>query len=233
MYFYGLDPLYLMLMLPVMLFSIWAQFKVKSSFKKYSQIGSSSGYSGADVARIILEKEGITNVKIDKTSGWLSDHYSPTDRVLRLSSDVYGSSSISAIGVAAHEAGHTIQHHRGIAIMKLWLALAKPAAIASNASIWLIIIGMLFGALNLAKLGLLFFAGAVVFQIITLPLEFDASSRAKKLLYKYGIISNRERKGVAAVLNSAAMTYVAAAVASLVQLLYFAIRLGLLGGGDD
>ena len=233
MFFYGLDPLYIIMMLPVMLFSIWAQFKVKSNFQKYSQYSSSSGYTGADVARLILERDGIEDVKIEQTSGWLSDHYSPTEKVLRLSSNVYGSSSISAIGVAAHEAGHTIQHHKGMAIMRLWLAFAKPAAFASNAAIWLIIIGFIMRAFALAKIGLLFFTLAVVFQIITLPLEFNASGRAKDLLYKYGIVSKRERKGVSAVLNSAAMTYVAAAVASLVQLLYFALRFGLLGGSDE
>lgn len=228
-----LSPLYLIMITPVFIFTIWAQWRVKHNFEKYSRYNTMSGYTGAQVADMILSQNGIADVKIEMTNGWLSDHYSPSEKVLRLSSNVYNSTSIAALGVAAHEAGHTIQHYKGYSIMQLWLALAKPAAFASNAAIWLLMIGFLLNMLQLAVLGFYFFMGAVIFQIITLPVEFDASRRAKELLFKFGIISGKEREGVAAVLNSAAMTYVAAAAASLVQLLYYAIQLGLLGGHRD
>ncbi len=224
-----LDPLYIMMILPVFLFSLWAQFKVKSSFSKFSKYNVSTGYKGKDAAKIILEKNGINNVRIQPTNGFLSDHYSPTQKILSLSSKVYNSSSIAALGVAAHEAGHAIQHHQGLFIMRLWMSLARPASIMSNAAIWLIIIGSIMQFFQLAIVGLFLFLGVVIFQIITLPLEFDASNKAKKMLFEYGLISNNEKQGVNAVLNSAAMTYVAAAAASITQLLYFALRLGLFG----
>jgi uncharacterized protein len=224
-----LDPLYIMMILPVFLFSLWAQFKVKSSFSKFSKYNVSTGYKGKDAAKIILEKNGINNVRIQPTNGFLSDHYSPTQKILSLSSKVYNSSSIAALGVAAHEAGHAIQHHQGLFIMRLWMSLARPASIMSNAAIWLIIIGSIMQFFQLAIVGLFLFLGVVIFQIITLPLEFDASNKAKKMLFEYGLISNNEKQGVNTVLNSAAMTYVAAAAASITQLLYFALRLGLFG----
>ncbi|HON56674.1 MAG TPA: zinc metallopeptidase [bacterium] len=228
------DPLYLMIMLPVTLIAIYAQIKVKTTFSKYSQYPNYRGLTGADVASEILRNNGIYDVRIERVSGMLSDHYSPTDKTLRLSDGVYDSTSLAAIGVAAHEAGHTIQHYKAIALMKLWLMLARPAAIISNAAIFMIMIGMLIGALGLAQLGVIFFTVVVIFQIITLPLELDASNRAKELLFKYNIIqSSDERKAVAAVLNSAAFTYLAAAIASIAQLLYFALRTGLIGGGNN
>jgi len=229
-YLYHIDPLYLIMMLPVIIISLIVQGAVKSSFKKYSQYRVRSGITGSKAAQIILSKTGINNVNIEQTGGMLSDHYSPVQKVLRLSQDVYNSPSISAVGVAAHEAGHAIQHYKGMLIMRMWMALARPAAFFSNAAIILIIIGSIFSLLALAKIGFFFFLGVVAFQVITLPLEFNASNRAKKLLVQYGIVTQEELKGVNSVLNSAAMTYVAAAAAAIVQLLYFALRLGLLGG---
>ena len=226
------DPLYLVMLAPVLLFSFWASWQVKSNFEKYSKYGSYSGMTGADAARRILEAQGIHDVEIERTRGSLSDHYSPRERVLRLSEDVYGSTSIAAIGVAAHEAGHAIQHAKGYSVMALWQMLAKPAAIGSNISYWIIIAGMIMGALKLAIAGLVLFGVVVVFQFVTLPLEFNASSRAKRLIVEYGILDRNEAQGVSRVLNSAALTYVAAAASSLMTLLYFAIRLGLLGGDD-
>lgn len=226
------DPLYMLMILPVFLFSVYAQFKVKSSFSRFSKFNVSSGSTGKDVARIILEKNGINDIRIEETNGFLSDHYSPTQKVLKLSTNVFNSSSISALGVAAHEAGHAIQHVQGFFIMRLWMGLAKPISIISNASIWLIIIGSIIGLLNLAIVGLVLFLGVVIFQIITLPLEFDASNKAKKMLFEYGLISKNEQEGVNSVLNAAAMTYVAAAAASVTQLLYFAVRLGIFGRRD-
>jgi len=226
------DPLYLLMLSPVLLFSFWASWQVKSNFKKYSQTGSYSGLTGAQAALKILAAQGINDIEIERTSGSLTDHYSPKERVLRLSESVYGSTSIAAIGVAAHEAGHAIQHAKGYAVMGLWQMLAKPAAIGSNFSYWIIIIGMLLGALNLAIAGLILFGVVVIFQFVTLPLEFNASSRAKKLIISTGILDRQEVIGVNRVLNAAALTYVAAAASSLITLIYFAIKLGLLGGDD-
>jgi len=232
MYYY-FDPLYYIIFFPILIFSFWAQWRVKYNFEKFSNYNNRFGYTGAQIAEILLAKNGINDVPVEQSSGWLSDHYSPFERKLRLSPAVYNSSSLSAIGVAAHEVGHAIQHYKGYAIMRLWLPLAKPAAISGNIAIWLLMLGFILNLFNLALIGFWIFAAVVAFQIITLPLEFNASARAKELLYSYGIISDRERKGVAAVLNSAALTYIAAAAASLAQLLYYAIRLGLFRSRDD
>ena len=228
-----MDPLYLMIIAPVMILSFWAHFKVKRSFAVYSRQGARSGLTGAQAAAAILEQNGIHNVPVEPASGFLSDHYSPRERVIHLSQDVYRSNSIAAVAVAAHEAGHAIQHHKASAIFSLWQALAVPAGFASSASIWLIMIGMIIGALGLARIGFYLFAVTTVFQFVTLPLEFDASNKAKRLLLDSGMISQNEKKGVAAVLNSAALTYVAAAASSVATLLYYAMRLGLFGGRDD
>ena len=230
MYF---DPLYLLISAPVLIFSMLAQWAVKSNFSKYSKVRNSYGISGSEIARLILERNGIMDVKVEPTRGWLSDHYSPSERVLRLSEPVYNSNSIAAIGVAAHEAGHALQHKFGYSMMTLRQSLAYPASFASNISVWLIVIGALIGAMGLAKIGFVLFCIVVLFQIVTLPVEFDASRRAKKLLIEYGIADSRDSSGVASVLNAAAMTYVAAAASSISQLLYYAIRLGLLNRRDD
>ena len=227
------DPLYMMIMAPVFVFSLVAQWLVKSRYKKYSRVGLRSGMTGADVARQILRANGITDVPVEETRGWLSDHYSPTERKLRLSADVYNSRSVSAAGIAAHETGHAIQHETGYVVMNAWQLLAKPASVASNMAFWIIVLGYMMQATGLVHLGILLFSVLVAFQIVTLPVEFNASSRAKQLLYEHGIIRNEEYPGVAAVLNAAAMTYVAAAAASVAQLLFFLLRSGLLGGRDD
>ena len=227
------DPLYMMIMAPVFIFSLVAQWLVKSRYRKFSQYGLSSGYSGGDVARQILRANGIGDVSVEETGGWLSDHYSPTEKVLRLSSDVYNGRSLAAAGIAAHEAGHAIQHASGYAIMNAWQVLAKPATVASNLAFWVIMIGFFMQAMGMVTLGILMFSCLVLFQIVTLPVEFNASSRAKRMLYEHNIIRGQEYNGVAAVLNAAAMTYVAAAAASIAQLLYFLLRSGLLGRRDD
>jgi len=227
------DPLYLIIMAPTFILSLVAQWLVKSRYKTYSQYGLSSGHTGADIARQILRANGIGDVSVEETGGWLSDHYSPTEKVLRLSSDVYSGRSLAAAGIAAHEAGHAIQHASGYAIMNAWQMLAKPAAFASNMAFWIIMIGFFMNMMGMQLLGILLFTLIVLFQIVTLPVEFNASSRAKRMLSEYNIIRGREYEGVAAVLNAAAMTYVAAAAASIAQLLYFLLRSGLLGGRDD
>jgi Zn-dependent membrane protease YugP len=218
---------------PVLLFSLWASARVKSSFTKYSQVRSQSGITGAEAAMRILRAYDLHDVRVEQTSGWLSDHYSPAERVLRLSEAVYGSSSIAAIGVAAHEAGHALQHGKGYAVMGLWQMLAKPAAIGSNLSYWLIIAGALLTSFQfLMIVGVILFGVVVLFQIVTLPLEFNASSRAKKLIVEMGILGQQEAAGVSRVLGAAAMTYVAAAISSVTTMLYYLIRFGILGSRD-
>ncbi|MDR2734959.1 MAG: zinc metallopeptidase [Spirochaetota bacterium] len=229
----GFDPLYLIMLAPVLLFSLWASARVKSSFTKYSQVRSQSGITGAEAAMRILRAYDLHDVRVEQTSGWLSDHYSPAERVLRLSEAVYGSSSIAAIGVAAHEAGHALQHGKGYAVMGLWQMLAKPAAIGSNLSYWLIIAGALLTSFQfLMIVGVILFGVVVLFQIVTLPLEFNASSRAKKLIVEMGILGQQEAAGVSRVLGAAAMTYVAAAISSVTTMLYYLIRFGILGSRD-
>lgn len=224
--------LYIVMLAPVLLFSLWASWRVKSNFKRYSKKMSRRGITGADTARRILEANGLSHVKVEQTEGWLSDHYSPKEQTLRLSKDVFESSSIAAIGVAAHEAGHAIQHGKNWGVMALWQALAKPAAIGSNFSYWIILIGFLMHSFNIALIGVILFAAVVVFQIVTLPLEFNASSRAKNLILKHAIVDNDEMTGVRKVLGAAALTYVAAAAASITTLLYYLIQLGLFSNND-
>lgn len=221
MYF---DPTYMMIMLPALLFSLWASFKTKSAFKKYSKVRVMSGQTGAQAAQTLLDRAGITDVEVKPIRGMLSDHYNPMTKTLALSEGVYGQNSVSAVGVACHEAGHAIQHARGYKPMWLRSILVKPASIGSNFGIYAIIIGLVIGATGLFKIGIVLFAAAVAFQLVTLPVEFDASARAKRLAAEYGIVTEQERAGVNKVLNAAAMTYVAAAAASVLQLLYWISR---------
>jgi len=219
-----LDPTYILIMLPALLFSMWASFKTKSAFKKYSKVRVMSGQTGAQAAQTLLDRAGITDVEVKPIRGMLSDHYNPMTKTLALSEGVYGQNSVSAVGVACHEAGHAIQHARGYKPMWLRSILVKPASIGSNFGIYAIIIGLVIGATGLFKIGIILFAAAVAFQLVTLPVEFDASARAKRLAAEYGIVTEQERAGVNKVLNAAAMTYVAAAAASVLQLLYWISR---------
>ena len=221
MYF---DPTYMMIMLPALLFSMWASFKTRSAFKKYSKVRVMSGQTGAQAAQTLLDRAGITDVEIKPIRGMLSDHYNPMTKTLALSEGVYGQNSVSAVGVACHEAGHAIQHARGYKPMWLRSILVKPASIGSNFGIYAIIIGLVIGATGLFKIGIILFAAAVAFQLVTLPVEFDASARAKRLAAEYGIVTEQEKAGVNNVLNAAAMTYVAAAAASVLQLVYWISR---------
>lgn len=233
------DPLYLFLLLPGMALAAWASFKVKNTFNKYSTVGSRSGLTGAQVARMILDRNGLQDVPIELSDGHLSDHYNPQTRSLHLSSPVYRSTSIASLGVAAHEAGHALQHKTQYAPLQLRTLVVPLVSYGSNLSWIFIMIGIFLASAGsafgfaLAKLGVIIFAFGVLFSIITLPVEFNASRRAKDLLQQYAIIGSDEAVGVAAVLNAAAMTYVAAAVTAILQLLYWVIRLGLLGGRDD
>jgi len=227
------DPLYLLLMAPAFIISIGAQIWVKSAFSKYSKIASQSGYSGARAANNILKRNGIDDVDIEEATGFLSDHYDPRTKTLRLSPDVYRSNSLAALGVAAHEAGHALQHAHGYGPLQLRSILVPVTSIGSNLAWPLLIIGFLFHSAMLVQLGIVFFAGVVLFQLITLPVEFNASYRALAALRESGFVSDYEIGGSRRVLTAAAMTYVAAAAAAILQLIYFLIRAGILGGRDD
>lgn len=229
----GLDPLYWMMMAPVLLLSIWASIRVKSTFSKYSRVATASGLTGAEVAMQILKRNGLTNVSVAETSGFLSDHYDPTKRVVRLSPNVYRSNSIAAIGVAAHETGHAVQHAKSYSPLVLRNTMVPIASIGSSMSWIVIIAGFILGVMGLVKVGVVLFSAVVLFQLVTLPVEFNASSRAKEMLASYGLVSRTELAGVSRVLSAAAMTYVAAAASSIMTLLYFLLRAGILGGSDD
>ncbi len=231
--FYGIDPLYWILMAPVLVLSLFASLRVKSAFKKYSNIKNRSGLTGADVAREILRRNGLSHVEVRKADGFLSDHYDPAKQIVKLSPDVYDSPSVAAVGIAAHETGHAVQHALNYSPLALRNMMVPLASIGSNFAWIIIIAGFFLSMMGLVKIGIILFSAVVVFQLITLPVEFNASARAKQMLQDYNIVSSGDMKGVGSVLNAAAMTYVAAAASAIVTLLYFLIRSGLLGGGDD
>ena len=223
--FFIFDPLYLVLTAPALIFSIWAQYKVKSTFKRYEQVGVASGMTGAQAAAAICRESGLANIKIERHEGFLSDHYDPRSKTLRLSPGVHDGRSVSSVAVAAHEAGHSLQDAEGYFPLVLRSQLVPLTQIGS--SIWIIpfLAGVFFNMSGLMWLGILFFGTVVVFQLVTLPTEFNASNRAKAVLATTGIVSNQqEAVGVSKVLDAAAMTYVAALVASLMQLLYMVLR---------
>jgi len=216
-----------------LLLSVYAQVRVKRTFGRYTRAATARGLSGAQVAAYILRTHGIGDVAVERVRGFLSDHYDPRQRRLRLSPQVHDGRSIAAIGVAAHEAGHALQHARGYLPLQVRSALVPVTQIGSWLAWPLLFIGLLFSALSLVKLGILFFAGAVLFQLVTLPVEFDASRRAVAILGGQGLLTAPELDGTRQVLRAAALTYVAAAAAAVLQLLYFLLRAGLLGGGDE
>jgi len=227
------DPLYMAFLIPALLLSVGAQMWVKSSFARYGQVPNRRGLSGAEAARRILSAAGLGEVRVETSQGFLSDHYDPRTKVLRLSPDVYSKASIAAVGVAAHEAGHALQDARGYAPLKLRSGLVPVAQIGSQLAFPLLILGFFIGAMGLVKLGVILFAGAVLFQLVTLPVEFNASRRALAALEGVGVLSGDEIPAARTVLSAAALTYVAAAVAAVAQLLYFLLRSGMLGGGRD
>ncbi len=221
-YYYGIDPLYLYLVLPAIVLSLFAQIKVKSTFSKYSN--HLCNYTGADAARRVLEANGVFDVKIERVSGNLTDHYDPKTNVIRLSDAVYSATSISSVGVAAHEAGHAVQYAKGYSPIKVRTAIYPVCNIGSQLSIPLLLIGLLFNYSFLMNLGIIFFAVALVFQLVTLPVEFNASSRALSAIRDSNILlDDSEIKGARKVLSAAALTYIAAFLVSLTQLLRFLI----------
>lgn len=231
-FFYGLDPLYMIFAGIGLVLSLIAQAMVKSAFAKYSKVRNTRNITGAQAAQIMLQNEGVTDVQIRRyEGGWLSDHYNPATKIINLSPEVYDNPSIAAVGIACHEAGHALQHAKGYAMLGLRTALVLPTQIGSSLGVWIIIIGAGLQMMNLAMVGFILFCCTFLFSVVTLPVELNASSRSKQALLAHGIVDKREAGGVASVLNAAALTYVAAAIASLLQVLYWAIRLGLIGGG--
>ncbi len=225
------DPMYFIFVAPGILLALWASFKVKSTFAWASQIATRRGWTGRDVAQAILDAEGIDDVSIEPVQGFLGDHYDPRHKVLRLSPDVYAGRSVAAAGVAAHEVGHAIQHARGYAPLALRNSVVPLAGFGSSFGWILIFVGLGMGLQTLAIVGLALFTMVVIFQVVNLPVEFNASSRARQALLATGLITESEDRAVAKVLNAAAMTYVAATITAVLTLLYYLWRAGLIGGG--
>ena len=227
--YYYYDPTYMLIVISALI-SLFAQFLINSRFSKYSRVRSRSGMTGAQAAERILQSQGIYDVAIQRVSGKLTDHYDPRNKTLNLSDAVYASTSVAAVGVAAHECGHAIQHARGYAPLSFRSALVPVANIGSQLSWLFIILGIFFGGSHtLIMIGILMFSAAVLFQLVTLPVEFNASGRALKLLSETGILQKDEVSDTRKVLSAAALTYVAAAATAVLQLL----RLLRLFGGND
>ena len=229
--FYYIDWTYIVLVIPAMILALYAQNKVNSTFKKYSRVASRSGMTGAQAARRLMELNGIYDVSIERVSGNLTDHYDPSKKVLRLSDSVYSDTSVAAIGVAAHETGHAIQHARGYAPLTLRTVMVPLANLGSTLSMPLIFLGILFSFSSvmgntMINLGILLFGLSVVFTIITLPVEFNASRRAVACLSDSGILYDDEIGGVKKVLSAAAMTYVASTAVALANFLRLIIIFG-------
>lgn len=248
----GMDPLYLIFSLPALLLSMIFSARVKSTFAKWQGVRAACGMTGAEAAATMLAGAGVNDVAIKRASGFLTDHYNPLDNTLNLSDAVYRGRDLSALGVACHEAGHALQKAQGYKWMGVRTALVPAANLGSSLSYIVFFAGLALSAggtrtdpytgqvvatagaafgMTLVKLGLALFSAAVAFSVVTLPVEWDASARAKKALVANGILSESERRGASEVLNAAFMTYIAAAVSSISTLLYFLVRSGLLGGG--
>ena len=217
-YFYPTDIYYLILVVPALLVALFADIKVKSAFSKYSKIPAKAGYTAREVARFILDSNGLQDVQIERIGGNLTDHYDPRSNTVRLSDNVYASTSVASLGIAAHEVGHAIQHSKNYTPIKVRNALVPVTQIASYAAIPLALIGLIFGNI-LLKVGIILFAVTVLFQLVTLPVEFNASSRAMETLKSNGFMENDDLAGTKKVLSDAAFTYVAAALVALMNLL--------------
>ena len=234
------DPIYLLFILPGFVFALWASFKTKSAFNKYSKVAAMNGLTGAQAAQRMLDAAGVRDVQVVATRGMLSDHYNPANKTLALSEGVYGSRSVAALGVACHEAGHALQHAESYKPMYVRSLLVPTANIGSSLGYFVMLGGLFlmyagnsgFGQ-NVVLFGAALFSMVLLFQLVTLPVEFDASNRAKRLAVEYGIVYPQERKGMDKVLNAAAMTYVAAVVSTALTLFYFLFRAGFLGGSRD
>jgi Zn-dependent membrane protease YugP len=216
------DSLYLWFALPGLLIGIWAQIKLSSAYGKYSQVAVESGMSGAEAAREILDQAGLTNVPVEEIPGRLSDHYDPAKRALFLSSDNFQGRTVAAVGVAAHESGHALQHQAAYGLFNFRMAIVPITQFANTAYVGIFLIGMFMGLLKIVlPIIIATFAVMTLFHLVTLPVEYDASRRAKEQLFRLGLVQEQERAGVSKVLDAAALTYVAALVSSMLTLLYY------------
>lgn len=237
--FMGFDPLLILISVVGGVIAFGAQALVKSAFARYSRVGNTRNLSGAEAAQLMLQSEGVNDVQIRRyEGGWLSDHYNPATKIINLSPEVYDGRSVASVGIACHEAGHALQHAQGYAFLKLRSLLVPVVGIGSKLGMWILMIGFALAyaqqfasdgnGVKIATFGLILFSSVFLFQLITLPVEWNASTRSKHALVSHGIVApGAETRGVSAVLNAAALTYLAAAISSLLQILYFAYRLGL------
>jgi Zn-dependent membrane protease YugP len=221
---------YMLVMIPGLLLSAWASYRVKSTFHHYSQVRARSGLSGAEAAREVLRLNGLAGVQVEPIEGFLSDHYDPSARVLRLSPDVYQGRSLAALGVAAHEAGHALQHAADYKPLAFRSLVVKPAMFGTNIGLYAVLGGLALHVTGLVYVGIALFSAFVLFTLITLPVEFDASQRAIAVLGQSGMLTAQELEPTRKVLSAAALTYVAGAIGAVLQLLYLLWRAGLLGG---
>ena len=222
------DPLFFLFAIPPLILGLWAQSRVRSAFNKYSKVPTSTRMNGAQAARRILDGHGMQHVAVERVQGRLSDHYDPRSKTLRLSEEVYGTPSLAAVGVAAHEAGHALQDQSNYSMLRLRSAMVPTVQFGSWLGPIIFMIGLFMAGTigtGVAWLGLALFAMVALFAVVTLPVEFDASKRAKQLLVADGIVSPQEVKGVDKVLDAAALTYVAAALQAILQLMYYAYLL--------
>ena len=227
------DPLYWILALPPLLLAFYAQMKVRRTYGKYSKVANASGLSGAEVARRLLDSAGLHDVAVERVPGELTDHYDPTSRVVRLSDSNYASYSVAALGVTAHEVGHAIQHATAYGAMQLRHSLVRVAGIGTMLGPWLFLGGLVINIFELALLGFVLFGAAALFAVVTLPVEFNASSRAMALLSERGLVSQEDSGMAKKVLDAAALTYVAGAAQALSLLLYYGLHLAGMRRGDD
>lgn len=232
MFFPYFDPT-MIIVFPAILLALWAQFKVKSTFDHYSRIGNIRNYTGAQVARDILNRAGLHHIRIERIAGNLTDHYDPREQVVRLSSNVHDSTSLAAVGVAAHETGHALQHAEHYAPLGVRNSIVPVANIGSQVGLPLAVFGFFFGSENLILLGILLFSAAVLFQLVTLPVEFNASSRAMEILETGGFLGRDELGSTRKVLTAAALTYVAATIVAIAHLLRLLILYGMSNRRDD
>ena len=232
-FFYYYDPYYWMILVPAMLIALLAQLNVSSTFNRYSRVASRRGFTGAQAAEEVLRAHGVYNVRIERVSGRLSDHYDPRSNVIRLSDAVYGSTSIASLGVAAHEAGHAVQYAQNYAPIRVRSAIIPLTQIGSSLSFILLFIGLFLYSQSLFFIGIVLFSFTTLFQLVTLPVEFNASARAIATIDGAGLLDEDELPGAKKVLRAAALTYVAALLMSLLQLLRFVLIFIGRGGGRD
>ena len=223
----------MVILIPALLFAFWAQTRIQSTYSRYAEVGARRGVRADQVSRMLLDRDGLGGIPVERIPGNLTDHYDPRGKVLRLSDSVFGNPSIAAIGVAAHEVGHAIQDKENYAPLRIRNAIVPAVNLGSMAALPLFFIGLIFRSPTMMDLGILFFLGVLVFHLVTLPVEFDASARALRLLSDTGILATDEIGGARAVLNAAALTYVAATVMAVAQLLRLLLLRGAFGGRDE